>query len=342
MKGLRKGFTTGTAATAAAKAAALGLKEGYIPEKVTVVLPIGQHLPIQIHTAWLEDSWARASVIKDAGDDPDITDGVEVVVRLRPIPGKEILLRGGEGVGRVTKPGLSIPPGEPAINPVPRQMIKQAVREILPKGGFEVEISIPGGEELAQKTFNPRLGVVGGLSILGTTGIVEPKSVEALKETIRCEIDVLWYEVDKGLMCFVPGKIGEEALKRVLGPVKTVQMSNFLGFALSYAKKKGVQKVIIGGHPGKLAKVLMGYFDTHSQRSPQATAFVAKFLGLSGEFNTVEEILQTVLSGQKTARSLDDLAMAIARKIKETFKFEGVEVLLFDMKKTLLAWGKVA
>ncbi len=337
---LRRGFTTGTAAAAAAKAAALGLRRGHIPEKVVVPLLSQGTWTIPIHTCWLVPcKWARASVIKDAGDDPDVTNGAEVIVTLRPLPEEEICFRAGEGVGVVTKPGLALPPGEPAINPGPRQMIKQVLQEVAPGQGFEVEISIPGGEELAQKTFNPRLGIVGGLSILGTTGIVEPKSLHALKETIRYEIEVAVHEIGNAPLCFAPGKIGEEALHQYLGPVKVVQMSNFLGFALGYARKKGVEHVIVGGHPGKLAKVLMGHWNTHSRHAPPATDTVARFVGLKEEFHTVEEILQHVEKRAPFLRPrFDALAQAIAREIKKRFAFQSVRVILFNMK--LRPWGE--
>ncbi len=342
MTTLRRGFTTGTAAAAAAKAAALGLRRGYIPEKVSVPLLTQETWDIPIHAAWLvPPQWARASVIKDAGDDPDVTNGVEVIVTLHLLPQGEIRFQAGEGVGVVTKPGLALPPGEPAINPGPRRMIKQVLREVFPQQGFEVEISIPGGEELALKTFNPRLGVVGGLSILGTTGIVEPKSLHALKETIRYEIEVAIHELGNSPLCLAPGKIGEEALQQLLGPVKVVQMSNFLGFALGYARKKGVERVVVGGHPGKLAKVLMGYWDTHSRHAPPATDKVARFLGLEKGFQTVEEILQYVSQKAPHLRAkLDALAEAIALEIKKRFGFVEVRVILFNMKLKLLGEGQ--
>ncbi len=352
---MRKGFTTGAAATAAAKAAAILLagnqgskgRSRRLTGFVEIQLPDGKKVCLKIHNSELEtrnsEPIARSSVIKDAGDDPDVTNGLEIRAEVKSLEHTgDIVIKGGEGVGVVTKPGLQIPVGEAAINPVPIEMIKKAVREVLPKGGIAVEISVPGGREVAGKTFNQRLGIVGGISIIGTTGIVEPMSLEALKATIRCEIDVAWEEVRSAssALFLAPGKIGENALKRLFGDIRVVQMSNFVGFALEYAGEKGVADIVIGGHPGKLAKIMMGYFDTHSGNSPQATGFVAEFLGLNSEFNTVEEIIQSVKKVSGSGQTFFDLAAGIAEAVRDRFGFRTVEVCLFDMKKGLIGRGK--
>lgn len=352
---MRKGFTTGTAATAAAKAAAILLAGSQGSEGrsrrltgfVEIQLPDSKRVCLKILNSELlilnSELMARASVIKDAGDDPDVTNGMEIRAELKSLEHTgDIVIKGGEGVGVVTKPGLQIPVGEAAINPVPIEMIKKAVREVLPRGGILVEISVPGGRKVAEKTFNQRLGIVGGISIIGTTGIVEPMSLEALKATIRCEIDVAWEEVrsSSSALFLAPGKIGENALKRVFGDIRVVQMSNFVGFALEYAREKGMDDIVIGGHPGKLAKIMMGYFDTHSGNSPQATGFVAEFLGLNSEFNTVEEIIQSVQKDSGSGQTFFDLAAGIAEAVRDRFGFRTVEVCLFDMKKGLRGRGK--
>jgi cobalt-precorrin-5B (C1)-methyltransferase len=374
MNGLRRGFTTGTAAAAAAKAASVGLLKGVVPDRVDVTLPGGESIGIEIHfpagsrgQEAGDAPHAVASVIKDAGDDPDVTDGLEIVAKVRTVDGGDVFIRGGRGVGVVTRPGLQIPVGESAINPVPRYMIERAVREVIPDGGVEVEIMVPEGEEVAMKTFNPRLGIQGGISIIGTTGIVEPKSLDALKATISCEIDVALAEAEgrnrKPPLCvrtrtgrevrgrgtehetrnpelfFAPGKIGEDALKGIFGDVRVIMMSNFVGYALGYAREKGVFDVVIGGHPGKLAKILMGYLDTHSRNSPQATGFVARFLGLDGKFNTVEEIVQRTKSTPCKGRNFSDLAAEIADSLQGRYGFRSVTVCLFDMKKELVGEG---
>lgn len=339
---LKKGFTTGTAAAAATKAAAFFITQGVCPEQVDVDLPCGGVLKVAVKAGQLLYNGAVAGVIKDAGDDPDVTGGLEIVstVKKCETSNGEIVIKGGLGVGVVTKPGLQVPPGEAAINPVPKDMVLKSLRAVIPQGGYEVVISVPHGEDAAKNTFNSRLGILGGISIIGTTGLVEPMSLKALKETIKCEIDVSLAQQAGGnkTLNLAPGKIGERALKEnVLGDrAAVVQMSNFIGFALEYAVLKGVQGVIVGGHPGKLAKILMGYLDTHSKNSPQATDFVRDFLGLSGSFNTVEEII-----GLGNMEGLSRLACAIAEDIKKRFKFIKVRVCLFDMKKTLVGDGFV-
>ncbi|MCG6553801.1 MAG: cobalt-precorrin-5B (C(1))-methyltransferase CbiD [Candidatus Magnetominusculus sp. LBB02] len=332
---LRKGFTTGTAAAAAAKAASMFAATGTLSDNVSITLPDGLTvLDIKTRPASRRhQSGFAASVIKDGGDDPDATHGLEIIAAVRFINngGTEVTIKGGKGVGMVTKPGLQIPVGTHALNPVPRSMIRAAVREAVPTGLVEVEIIVPDGEAAAAKTFNSRLGIIGGISIIGTTGIVEPMSMEAVKAAVACELDVA-YEENSSRVYLSPGKIGEDALKAVFPGVHVVQMSNFIGDALLYAKKKGFKEVVVGGHPGKLAKLLMGYYDTHSKNSPQAAGFVAKLFGLEGQFITVEEIIEYVKNRDK----FNVLAHDIAAKINSQFSFSSVETLLFNMKKQLI------
>ncbi len=356
---LRHGYTTGVCAAAAAKAGAILLR-GFLADggagtgvsDVRICLPGGKLVMIAISETKVltkgRSPETYAAVIKDAGDDPDVTDGLEIVARVRLIEGeKGVVIKGGTGVGVVTGPGLQVKAGEPAINPVPCRMIRDAVRGVIPEGGVCVEISVPGGEEVAEKTFNPRLGIVGGISIIGTTGIVVPMSVDALKATIRCEIDVAYEEVkprDSKPVFLVPGKIGEDAVKAFFGDIRIVQMSNFVGHALSYASKKGFRNIALGGHPGKLAKILMGHYDTHSKNSPQAKRFVADFLGVRGDFNTVEEIVRSLENAagpdcNERKKTLSDLAREIASKINDDFGFKSTIVCLFDMKKNLIGEG---
>jgi len=366
---LRKGFTTGTCAAAASKAAAMALgSKDFETEEIIMVevsLPNGDRVKLKASLKALGEDYTVASVVKDAGDDPDVTDGAEIVVTVRLLEstfnsqrstdrdnnleaGGNILIKGGSGVGVVTKPGLQISVGEPAINPVPRRMIAEAIKEVLPDKAVEVTVEVPKGVALAKKTFNPRLGIVGGISIIGTTGIVESMSLEALKATVRCEIDVAIEEsgvssYSRGELYLAPGKIGEDSLKRLLGPVRVVQTSNFIGFALEYAREKGVRDIVLGGHPGKLAKILMGYYDTHSKNSPQATDFVAVHLGVSEKFNTVEEIIEKTKASSESdfwSERFSHLARDIAGKIVNDFGFSTVTVYLFDMKKQLIGEGK--
>ncbi len=346
----RKGLTTGACAAAATKAAALVLacrnserqriKKGDTVS-VKITLPAGIRKAVSAKVLDMGYLYATCSVVKDAGDDPDVTDGVEIIARVRisASDNGQIVIKGGRGVGVVTRPGLQVPVGEPAINPIPRRMIKEAVREVLGQLPVEVTIEVPEGEKLARKTFNPRLGIVGGISIIGTRGLVEPMSLEAVKATIRCEIDVAVAEAPE-IVYLAPGKIGEESLKRTFGNIRVVQMSNFIGEALRYVRDKNIRRIVIGGHPGKLAKILMGYYNTHSKNSPQAAGFVARYIGLERSFNTVEEIIDFVNSeNSNLKREVKRLATEIAEKISKDFGFRGVKVYFFDMKKTLITEG---
>ena len=261
MKALREGFTTGSCAAAAALASCLWQRDGVCPERVQLVVPAGRTFAPEI----IAHGGYTCGVIKDGGDDPDITTGSEVRARVRLLSGDGgIRFLAGDGVGTITLPGMKLPVGEAAINPVPRQMIEQAIRQVFPARAAEVTVSIPGGVELAKKTFNPRLGVVGGLSVLGTTGVVHPMSEEALKETIRLELSIRRNQ-GADAIGLVFGSQGETAAAALFPGLQTVQMSNFVGFALDSAAELGFSRVILLGQPGKLVKVSGGSMQTHSQ-----------------------------------------------------------------------------
>ncbi|MDN5345172.1 MAG: cobalt-precorrin-5B (C1)-methyltransferase [Clostridia bacterium] len=295
---LRRGYTTGTCAAAAARAAALTLWQGREVREVTLTLPRGEvvTLPVKVQRGL---DWAEAVVIKDAGDDPDVTNGVSIHVRACR-RGEGLRLLGGTGIGRVTRPGLAVPPGEAAINPVPRQMITAAVADVTPPGaGMELEISIPGGEELARRTLNPRLGIAGGLSILGTTGIVEPMSEEAYRTSLVPQIDVALASGQQGLV-LTPGRLGQrQAEERYHLPAGAVVLtSNFIGYMLEACAARGVKKVLLWGHGGKMIKVAGGIFYTHSRLADARQEILAAWAAAQGapqgairlllEANTVE------------------------------------------------------
>ena len=278
MKALREGFTTGSCAAAAALASCLWQRDGACPERVGIVVPAGKTFAPEIiaHGGYV------CGVIKDGGDDPDITTGSEVRarVRLRESDGG-IRFLAGDGVGTITLPGMKLPVGEAAINPVPRRMIEQAVRQVFPARAAEVTVSIPGGEELAKRTFNPRLGVVGGLSVLGTTGVVRPMSEEALKETIRLELSVRKSQGAEEIG-LVFGSQGERAANALFPCMQTAQMSNLVGFALDSAAELGFLRVILLGQPGKLVKVSGGSMQTHSQYGDGRRETLIAHLALMG------------------------------------------------------------
>lgn len=261
MKKLREGVSTGSCMTGGAAAAALWLVTGKCPEVIQVETPIGKTLYLDV----IPKEPGVCGVIKDAGDDPDVTDGSEIVTRVELLPEDgEIIFRGGEGVGTITKEGLKLPVGEPAINPVPRQMAEEALRKIIGDRGAVVTVSVPGGEELARRTFNPRLGVLHGLSILGTTGIVRPMSEEAMKDSLLVELDMYARQGHRSIL-FVLGTTGENALKARYGEFRCIlQVSNYIGFMIEEAVERGFTDILIGGFVGKLVKVASGTMNTHS------------------------------------------------------------------------------
>ncbi|WP_142850546.1 cobalt-precorrin-5B (C(1))-methyltransferase [Telmatospirillum sp. J64-1] len=325
-KELRKGWTTGACATAAAKAAFAALSCGRFPDPVTITLPRGLTPSFPLARQELGEGRATASVIKDAGDDPDVTHGAEIVATLRPgAAGSGVTFRAGEGVGTVTLPGLPLPPGEPAINPAPRAMIAANIdalaRELGVAGDVEVTISIPGGAELAAKTMNGRLGILGGLSILGTTGVVIPYSCSAWIHSIHRGVDVaraLGIEHVAG----ATGKTSEAGVKKLHGLPDTalMDMGDFAGALLKYLRSHPVRRLTIGGGFAKMTKLAAGEMDLHSSRSSVDMALLASMLeelGASGE--TVSRARQAVSAAQvlQLAGSLP-LGEAVARRARET------------------------
>ena len=276
--GKREGFTTGSCAAAAALACCLWQKEGKCPDRVHLTVPGGKEYTPEI----ISHSDGSCGVIKDSGDDPDITKGMEIISRVDIFDNDgDILFVAGEGVGTITEPGLKIPVGEPAINPVPRKMIEEAVRSVIGTKGARVTVSIPGGREIARRTFNPRLGIKNGLSILGTTGIVRPMSVEALRDAMYVELKMRVSQ-DKDPILFTFGNQGEKALRLSYPDVCIVQVSNEIGFMLDSARELGVKHLIIGGHPGKLAKIAAGVMQTHSHTADARREAIVTQLALMG------------------------------------------------------------
>lgn len=286
---MRYGFTTGSCAAAAAKAAAYMLLTGKQKTEITIETPKGL-----LYTAGLEDITRRESEVscavkKDGGDDPDITTGALIYARVsfEKEIGQEIYIDGGVGVGRVTKPGLDQPVGSAAINHVPREMIKKEVLEVCEladyRGCLRVEISVPEGGQLAAQTFNPRLGIVGGISILGTSGIVEPMSNQAILDTIRVELKQRRAE-GFDYVAVSPGNYGLDFMKRTYGYDldKSVKCSNFIGATIDMAVELGFQRLLLTGHIGKLIKLAGGIMNTHSRESDCRMELLAAFAMKAG------------------------------------------------------------
>ena len=285
---LRRGWTTGTCAAAAAKAAFAALITGEFPDPVEVTLPRGERPSFALAMTRRDGDVASAGVIKDAGDDPDVTHGALVVATVRlGAPGAGVTFRAGEGVGTVTRPGLPLPPGEPAINPVPRRMMRDAIAEVAAANGraadAEIEIAIPGGAALAAKTLNGRLGIVGGLSILGTTGIVVPYSCSAWIHSIHRGIDVARAA---GLthIAGATGAASETAVQKLyaLPEIALIDMGDFVGGMLKYVRAHPLPRVTIAGGVGKMSKLAQGLTDLHSKRGAVDHALLAQFAQAAG------------------------------------------------------------
>jgi cobalt-precorrin-5B (C1)-methyltransferase len=307
---LRRGWTTGACATAATKAACTALFGGTFPDPVAIRLPRGQEPSFALDSAHLDPAggFAWAAVVKDAGDDPDVTHGVAVVATVRRMAGGAgVVFRAGPGVGTVTLPGLPLPVGEPAINPVPRRLMRTVVAEVAAAHGeaadVEVEVSIPGGEEIARHTWNPRLGIVGGLSVLGTTGVVVPYSCSAWITSIHRGVD-LARAAGHDHVAGCTGSTSERAVQDLLGLPTTalLDMGDFAGGTLKYLRRRPVPRVTLGGGFAKLSKLAAGHLDLHSGRSQvdfDALAGVVASLGApppvvaaARTANTALEVLQ--------------------------------------------------
>ncbi|MBD0380695.1 cobalt-precorrin-5B (C(1))-methyltransferase [Paenibacillus sedimenti] len=357
-KPLRHGYTTGSCATAGAKAALLALIEQAPQAQVAIRIPIGDTVAFTLHSCAYTQLWGEAAVIKDGGDDPDATHGAEIVVRVswRAEPG--VGIDGGIGVGRVTKPGLPVEIGQAAINPVPRKMIRETVQEVLDRyeieHGVDVLVSVPAGEEIAKKTLNGRLGIIGGISILGTRGIVVPFSTaaykasvaQAIRVAVQCGCDHIVLSTGGRTetfgMSLYPG-LPEEAF---------IEMGDFVGFALTQCQRQGIRKVTLVGMMGKFSKVAQGVMMVHSKSAPVDFEFLAQVaIEAEASDTLVEEI-----RGANTAAQVGDLMAAggLMRYFErlcerccesglqevERDGFDFIETVMISMKAELL--GKAA
>lgn len=283
-KALRKGYTTGSCATAAAKVAALMVLRQHIIHQVSIVTPSGVTLHLNVESPHIEGQQAIAAIRKDGGDDVDATHGMLIFARVTLTEDDQIVLRGGEGVGTVTRKGIGLAVGEAAINRTPRQTIEAAVREVIgPTRGAQVEIFAPEGEERAKKTYNGRLGILGGISIIGTTGIVTPMSEESWKRSLSLELE-LKRAGGMERVILVPGNHGERFVREQLGVSGelVVTMSNFVGYMIEEAVRLGYRQIVLVGHPGKLVKIAAGIFHTHSHIADARMETLVAHLALLG------------------------------------------------------------
>ena len=325
---LRYGYTTGTCAAAAAKAATEMLFSRQRVNYIKIDTPKGITLNLEVEDVSIAEDVISCAIRKDAGDDPDDTNGILIYAAVNQSVEKEIELLGGVGVGKVTMPGLACPVGAPAINPVPRKMIIDAVVSVAKAnsydGGLKVTISVPEGVEIAKKTFNPRLGIVGGLSILGTSGIVEPMSEKALVDTICVEMDVQKSKGNENLLVFF-GNYGQDFAKNNLNLSisNAVTCSNFVGELLDYAVFKGFKSLLLIGHSGKLVKLAQGVMNTHSKFADCRTDILALYAMFEGATKDVGLEIANALTTDEAVKILksEKLDKEVLRKINERIEF---------------------
>jgi cobalt-precorrin-5B (C1)-methyltransferase len=341
------GITTGSAATAAALAALLSILHDTKPTSVQINAPFGD-LEIEILNAEkIDETTGKALVVKKPYPDPDVTINLEIGAEVHLRDNDGIIIQGGQGIGKITKPGLQVPVGESAINPVPRKMIHDNLQKILPKGkGALVTIYIPLGEEIASRTMNPRLGIEGGISILGTTGVARSMSLESYKTALSCQIDVGLAQGYEELV-FVPGNIGEKLALKSLNVEKdqVVQMSNYVGYMLEQAHENGVKKIILFGHAGKLVKVAGGIFNTKHSVADARSEIIAAHAALAG---ASQELIEKIFHSKTTEDMIDlmetegisekvfqNIAHAIKEKCQDRYPLK-MEVIIVRMDGTVL------
>ncbi|AMO48200.1 cobalt-precorrin-5B (C1)-methyltransferase [Kosakonia oryzendophytica] len=350
-KALRKGYTTGSCATAAAKVAALMVLRQHIIHQVSIVTPSGVTLRLNVESPHIEGQQAMAAIRKDGGDDVDATHGMLIFARVTVNDSGNITLRGGEGVGRVTRKGIGLAVGEAAINRTPRQTIEAAVREVIgPTRGAEVEIFAPEGEARAKKTYNGRLGILGGISIIGTTGIVTPMSEESWKRSLSLELE----QKRAGGMervILVPGNHGERFVREQLGVSgeHVVTMSNFVGYMIEEAVRMGYRQIVLVGHPGKLVKIAAGIFHTHSHIADARMETLVAHLALLGaphalllavsDCDTTEAAMEHI-DAAGFNHLYDHLARRICQRIEQMLRFTQTppqcDAILFSFENKIL------
>jgi cobalt-precorrin-5B (C1)-methyltransferase len=353
---LRTGFTTGSCATASSKAGVLSIINQKKIEQIDIILPKHSRLDIQINSCEFSENSATCSVIKDGGDDPDVTHGAEIFVDLQLTNNVgKIEIDGGEGVGRVTKPGLGLEIGSAAINPIPKKMILENVmevgKELLEKNGIRIKISVPKGKELGPKTDNPRIGIMGGISILGTSGIVIPYSTASFAAAIRQQISVVDTMNDDSVVLTTGGRSEDFAREIIELPDHSfIQMGDFSSYTIKQCAKQGLKKAYIAGFIGKLAKMAAGVKQTHVKGGKVDMKFLSE---LAKRCNAKSETISKIL-GANTARNVQEIIMEdevdgffdeVTKEVCNQMRQHSeekipVEVILFDFDGKVLSRDK--
>lgn len=344
-KKLRCGYTTGSCAAAASKACAVMLFEGNIPESIDISTPSGIMLNIQVKNQIITDKYVSCCVVKDGGDDPDSTNGIEIYVKMSKRRDNEIVIDGGIGVGRVVRKSMFGDIGNAAINPVPREMIKDEVRKIT-QCGVDIIIYVPEGQEVAKKTFNSGVGIEGGISIVGTTGIVEPMSDEALKKSIYLEIDMIREKNIESIILYL-GNYGEKAIENLNIQGEKVKISNYIGDVVLYCYNSGFKRVTIIGHVGKLSKLSIGAFNTHNRVcDTRIEAFIYYLAFLKAPVNLISKVNDSITSEEALnivlnagyGEIIDSMKDGCIKRIKRYVKDENfdVDVIMYSLEHGVL------
>lgn len=343
-KNLRCGYTTGSCAAGAAKAAGLMLETKEIIHYIDIETPADIDLKLDLHNQAIEGDYATCSIVKDAGDDPDNTDGIHIYAKVKKRDDGKIIIEGGQGIGRIMRKGLFGKVGQAAINPVPRSMIEKELHKVT-GSGYDVLIYAPLGEAIGKKTFNSNIGIEGGISIIGTKGIVYPMSDDALLKTIYMEVDMLEQKNGLDHIVLTPGNYGEKISDTLGMGDSKVKVSNYLGDSLLYVYKRGFKSVSLVGHIGKFAKLSIGVFNTHSKVCDTRIEAFVYYLSLMGAPNllieevngaiTAEEALDICIR-QGWGRVLREMEKGAEKRVKSYLKDPDypVKVIIYSME-----WG---
>lgn len=342
-KKLRCGYTTGSCAAASAKAAAIMLETGKKINYVEIDTPAEIRLKLEVNNQKVDGNTASCSIIKDAGDDPDVTDGMEIYAWVEKRNDGKVFIDGGQGIGRIKRKGLLGQIGEAAINPIPRQMIEKEVREVS-SNGYDVTIYAPQGETISKRTYNKNIGIEGGISIIGTKGIVYPMSEDALIKTIYLEIDTLEETRGKDQIILVPGNYGEKIADSLNLTDCKVKMSNYIGDSILYSYNKGFESMTLIGHIGKFSKLSIGVFNTHSKVCDARMEAFIYYLALHrapiellervGQALTAEEGLNICIN-EGYGQIVKDMERGAEERIRKYLKDESypVKVIIYSMER---------
>ena len=344
-KKLRCGYTTGSCATAASKASTVGIITGIIPNFIEIDTPAGIVLNLKVENKELTDDYAVCSITKDSGDDPDSTDGMEIFSKVSLREDDKLVIKGGKGVGTITRDGFWGKSGEAAINPVPRKTIEKEVRDVT-DCGIDVEIFVPKGEEIAKKTYNSNIGIIDGISIIGTKGIVEPMSEEAFKKSIYIEIDSIKNRGKTDIVLYL-GNHGEKIYNEMKNDADGVKISNFIGDSISYCYNNGFKSVVLVGHIGKLCKLSLGAFNTHSKICDlRIESFVYYLAMRQAPISVIEKVNQCITSEEALNVIIDsgykciikDMIDGSESRIKRYVKDENfdIKVVMYSMDLGIL------